>query len=31
MPGRKAGELIPVRVTGLTADGLAGEALRDAA
>jgi threonylcarbamoyladenosine tRNA methylthiotransferase MtaB len=31
VPGRTAGELIPVRVTGLTADGLAGEALRDAA
>ena len=31
VPGRMAGELIPVRVTGLTADGLAGEALRDAA
>ena len=29
--GRTAGELIPVRVTGLTADGLAGEALREAA
>jgi len=31
VPGRGAGELVPTRVTGLTADGLVGEALRDAA
>jgi threonylcarbamoyladenosine tRNA methylthiotransferase MtaB len=31
VPGRTAGELIPVRVTGLRAGGLTGEALRDAA
>ncbi|HZY66985.1 MAG TPA: tRNA (N(6)-L-threonylcarbamoyladenosine(37)-C(2))-methylthiotransferase MtaB [Devosia sp.] len=31
VPGRRAGELLPVQVTGVTADGLAGEAMRDAA
>jgi threonylcarbamoyladenosine tRNA methylthiotransferase MtaB len=31
VPGRAAGELVPTVVTGVTADGLAGEALRDAA
>ncbi|MBN9348344.1 MAG: tRNA (N(6)-L-threonylcarbamoyladenosine(37)-C(2))-methylthiotransferase MtaB [Devosia sp.] len=31
VPGRGAGELVPTLVTGVTADGLAGEALRDAA
>jgi len=31
VPGAQAGELLAVRITGLTADGLAGEALRAAA
>jgi threonylcarbamoyladenosine tRNA methylthiotransferase MtaB len=31
LPGRAAGELVPTIVTGNTAEGLLGEALRDAA
>ena len=31
VPGHAAGELVPARVTGVTADGLVGEALRNAA
>ena len=31
VPGHAAGELVPVRITGTTADGLIGEAMRSAA